>query len=340
MRIWIDLANAPHVRLFEPVHEELRERGHELLLTVRDHRETATLARRIWPDVEPDGGSSPNQRFRKGTALLARASALRTRARGFRPDVAVSHNSYAQIVAARLIDVPAVTAMDYEHQPANHLAFRLATRVVVPRVFPEESLRRFGAGRQKVRRYEGFKEELYLRRAAPNGERSRLGVPGTATLAVLRLPPDGALYHRGGNSLVDEVVAALVQQDAWIVLLPRSDEQRAAWRNRERDGLLLADPPINSEALLAETDLFVGAGGTMTREAAVLGIPTYSIFAGRTPAVDRALESEGRLTIVRSPEMVRDIRAEKRLGPPSPAPVRADGIARVLLSSIEQAGAR
>ena len=35
--------------------------------------------------------------------------------------------------------------MDYEHQPANHLAFRLASRVIVPRAFPTEALRRYGA---------------------------------------------------------------------------------------------------------------------------------------------------------------------------------------------------
>jgi len=38
----------------------------------------------------------------------------------------LSHNSYSQIVAARLLRIPVVTAMDFEHQPANHLAFRLA----------------------------------------------------------------------------------------------------------------------------------------------------------------------------------------------------------------------
>jgi hypothetical protein len=42
-------------------------------------------------------------------------------------------------------------------------------------------------------------------------------------------------------------------------------------------------------------DLVIGAGGTMTREAALLGIPTYTLFAGETPAVDRWLERRGLL---------------------------------------------
>ena len=40
-------------------------------------------------------------------------------------------------------------------------------------------------------------------------------------------------------------------------------------------------------------DLVIGAGGTMTREAALLGVPTFSVFAGKSPAVDRALEAQG-----------------------------------------------
>ena len=43
------------------------------------------------------------------------------------------------------------------------------------------------------------------------------------------------------------------------------------------------------------SDLVLGAGGTMTREGALLGVPTLSLFAGRTPAVDRWLEERGAL---------------------------------------------
>ena len=35
-RIWINLDNSPHVPFFIPIIEELRKRGHEVLLTARD----------------------------------------------------------------------------------------------------------------------------------------------------------------------------------------------------------------------------------------------------------------------------------------------------------------
>ncbi|HEX9919813.1 MAG TPA: DUF354 domain-containing protein, partial [Pyrinomonadaceae bacterium] len=162
MRIWIDLANSPHVPFFAALAEEFRARGHELEVTARQFAQTVELAEGAGfaPAVIGDHGG----RELKGKAgnLFARARALRSWARGRRFDLAVSHNSYSQIVAARSLNLRSVTLMDYEHQPANHLAFRLASRIVVPRAFPEAALRRFGAPARKVRRYDGFKEDVYL----------------------------------------------------------------------------------------------------------------------------------------------------------------------------------
>jgi ABC-type spermidine/putrescine transport system permease subunit I len=92
--------------------------------------------------------------------------------------------------------VPLVTMMDYEFQPANHLSFRLARRVIVPEAFPADALRRFGARNGKVVRYPGFKEELYLAGFRPDASvLDELGLDRGGVTAVLRPPPDGALYQ-------------------------------------------------------------------------------------------------------------------------------------------------
>lgn len=298
MRIWIDIANTPQVRFFQPVERALTKRGHEVRITVRDHRETAILAREAWPGVVADSGASPDEHLRKGAVLLVRAASLARRARSFRPEVALSHNSYAQLLAARFLGIPSVTAMDYEHQPANHLAFRLAHRVVVPDVFPEAALRRFGASKRRVRRYEGLKEEMYLQ---PTGTSARpgLGLGPSTPLAVVRLPPDGALYHGSENLLLEAVVEHLRSQQATVVVLARSEDQRRAWRQRAASDLIVIEPPVDAQALLRDCSVFIGAGGTMTREAALIGAPTFSIFAGEEAAADRKLEAQGRLAFLR-----------------------------------------
>ena len=295
MKIWIDLSNSPHVVFFETVARELEAAGHEVVVTARDHAQTVELARRVWPAIEIVGGASPPGKLGKAKGIAARAEALRRVARRIRPVVALSHGSYAQVLGARLAGVPAVTMMDYEHQPANHLSFRLAHRVVVPETFPAEALAKQGARHRKVVRYAGFKEEVYLAGYLHDpAALAELGIDPAKVLAVFRPPPDGALYHRH----VNERFTALVEQarardDVHALLLPRSAEQRAHFG--ALPGVHVPERSPDGRALLAAADLVIGGGGTMNREAALLGTPAYTAFTGLLAAVDAELIRRGLL---------------------------------------------
>jgi predicted glycosyltransferase len=329
VRVWIDLANSPHVPLFRPVVTRLRSEGHEVVLTARDHAQTLPLTLETWPETEVVGGPSPDGRLRKGTAIAGRALALLRFARRTSPDVALSHGSYAQIAAARLARVPAVTMMDYEFQPANHLSFRLAQRVIVPEVFPTDALRRFGAGERKVVRYVGFKEDLYLGATGDRDVLGDLGVDARRIVAVLRPPPEGALYHRGGNDRFEAVLDRLeADEDVEIVLLPRGREQRERYTSRR---VRVPEKPVDGTALLAAADLVVGAGGTMTREAALLGTPTYTVFMPELAAVDSNLMQMGRIVDLRQSGFPP---IEKKHVPSSGTDSRDDGIMRTVLETL------
>jgi predicted glycosyltransferase len=337
-RAWIDLANTPHVLVFGPIVERLRHDGWEVVLTARDHAQTVELAKERWPEVVVIGGQSPRGRWQKAAATGRRAAGLVRFARRVAPNVALSHGSYAQVIAARAARVPAVTMMDYEHQPANHVSFRLASRVIVPDVFPEEALRRFGAAPEKVVRYEGFKEELYLAGFRPDDHiRAELGVGDDAVLVVLRTPPDGALYHQGLKGRFDELLElAAGSPDVVTVLLPRDREQAARYAGSP--GVVIPSRALDAPSLLASADVVIGAGGTMTRESAVLGMPTYTVFAGRLAAVDGELLRLGRLQDLRAPGTTP--RFEKRPATAAPLPPEhADEILRVISSTVADVAA-
>jgi predicted glycosyltransferase len=330
MRVWIDLANSPHVPLLTPVVRNLEERGDEVLLTVRDHAQTLALARRQWPEVRVVGGRSPSGRLRKLATIGARAAELRRVARAERPDVAFAHGSYAQVVAARVQRVPTVTMMDYEHQPANHLSFRLAASILVPEVFPETALRRFGAKPDRVVRYRGFKEQLYLADFEPDRVvLDELELDADKVIAVFRPPPAGALYHRMTNERFDDILAAArAQRDVQVVLVPRSHEQA----DRYGRGVRIAEA-VDGPSLLACADVVVGAGGTMSRESAILGTPTYTVFAGELAAVDRELMRLGRLRDLRDPgtsvALVKKTASELLEPPMGPTSIR-DTVVRTI----------
>ncbi len=333
-RVWIDVSNSPHVPLFEPVVARLRADGADVVITARDHAQTVPLATRAWPDVRVIGTESPAPRVGKAAALAGRALTLRRLARRERPDVALSHGSYAQAMAARAAGVPVVTMMDYEFQPANHLSFRLASKVLVPAFFPPDALRHFGARRKAVR-YHGFKEQLYLGELQPDTSvLDELGLDPAQVIAVFRPPPEGALYHRGLPGRFDELLdLALGTDGVQIVLLPRLRTQAASYSGRS--GIRVPERPVRAASLLALADLMVGGGGTMTRESALLGTPTCTVFAGRLAAADAELIRLGRIQDLRTASVPQFRKKPPRN--PLADQATADAILDVLLQTIVSA---
>src|ERR1041384_3358772 len=203
MRLWIDLANSPHVPFFKALVSRFAAQGHEIETTARELAETIPLARAAGFTPEVVGAHAGRDVSKKAGSLISRAWALATWARKRKFDLAISHNSYSQILAARGLGLKTITLMDYEHQPANHLAFRFASRIIVPQAFPDAALSRFGAAAAKIRKYDGLKEDVYLADFEPDpkffSQLERLGIDRDDALVTLRPPASEALYHRFEN---------------------------------------------------------------------------------------------------------------------------------------------
>src|SRR5204863_5255755 len=93
------------------------------------------------------------------------------------------------------------------------------------------------------------------------------------------------------------------------VLLPRNKSQETQIRSSHPEWFTSGKVVIPARAvdglnLLWHSDLVVSGGGTMNREAAALGIPVYSIFRGKTAAVDVRLQEEGRLVLIENTDQV------------------------------------
>src|SRR5690242_20511281 len=103
MRIWIDLANSPHVPFFKALALRFAERGHEIEITARDFAETVPLASAAGFSPHVVGAHAGKQVSAKAGNLLNRAWSLAAWARKRDFNLAISHNSYSQILAARAL---------------------------------------------------------------------------------------------------------------------------------------------------------------------------------------------------------------------------------------------
>ena len=336
MRIWIDLANSPHVPVFEPIIKNLEQRGHETVITARDFAQTLELAEIAQLDVVPVGQHGGQSSYGKAQAIAARGRALRSAAKPWRPDLAVSHNSYAHGLAARSMGIPYVTLMDYEHTPANHVSFRLAKRVFLPEAIPAGLVRKYGASTSKVTHFPGFKEQIYLDHLAVDLPAGRdalpFSVPSSAAVVVARPPADFAIYHRFENPLFDTWLDAVGSDpDVLVVLLPRTAEQRVRVLEMDLPSVVVPETAIPGPQLRAGADLVVSAGGSMNREAAVLGIPAYSLFAGELGAVDVELARLGRMALISSEDELDRVVVQRRS---EPELLRNDGLVDFLVEAM------
>jgi predicted glycosyltransferase len=203
-----------------------------------------------------------------------------------------------------VLGIPNTTMFDYEWALLqHHLNCRLATRVLVPDVIPPARLARYGARPPKLVRYPGLKEEYYLADFEPD-ERvlEELGVDRTRVLCVVRTAPSYALYLGGAEAaLLPRVLERVAAAGAEAVVLARTDEQRRAI-DELGVGAIVPRRAVDGRSLVAFADVLVSGGGTMNREAAVLGTPVWSVFEGRLGAVDEHLAGEGRLGFLRDPD--------------------------------------
>jgi predicted glycosyltransferase len=302
-RIWVDLTNPAHVVVLRPLVELLEADGHDVTLTARPLSHTTELLDHWGHPYTAIGHHGGASRVGKALAAGSRTAQAFAFARGKRFDYGLAHGSTDLPPVGRLLRIPNTTMFDYEWARLQHeLNCRLATRVLVPDAIPAERLEPYGARPPKLVQYPGLKEEYYLGDFEPDESMlGELGLDPGGVIAVVRTAPSYALYLGGSeNELLPRVLRRLLDEEAQVVVLARTDDQRRALR--ELDGrLIVPEHAVDGRSLAALADLVVSAGGTMIREAAVLGTPVWSIFEGRLGAVDELLIAEGRVHFLRDP---------------------------------------
>lgn len=308
MKIWIDLDNTPHVPFFKPIIRELERRGHTVVVTARDAFQVCEMAERLGVSHMKVGRHYGKNRFMKIWGLGWRSAQLLPFVMQERPALALSHGSRAQILLSNLLRIPTVLVMDYEHAQTPPLV--RPRWEIVPDALVKENLH--CKTRDRIRTYSGIKEDVYAAEFKPDASLVQELQLNGDIIATVRPPANEAHYH---NPESDKLFAEFMN---WIcetpgikaVLLPRNKSQEAQMKETspqwfKGSKVVIPKKAVDGLNLLWHSDLVVSGGGTMNREAAALGIPVYSIFRGKTGAVDRQLESEGRLTMIQSVEEVK-----------------------------------
>jgi predicted glycosyltransferase len=303
--IWIDLDNTPHIPFFRPIINELKGRGYNVRLTARDAYGVCDLADYFQLDYLRIGRHYGKSKIMKVLGSFIRAMQLIPAVKDGKPDIAVSHGSRTQLIAATLMGVPSVMIFDYEY--ARALAAIRPTWIMMPDVIPDGAV---PFDQSKVYKYPGIKEDVYVPEFIPDEKLlGKLGISGNELVVTIRPPATEAHYHsHKSEELFESLMENLGSKpELKMVVLPRNKKQEAfiseKWSELVSSGqLVIPDHAVDGLNLIWFSDLVISGGGTMNREAAALGVPVYSIFRGTIGAVDRYLADSGRLVLLEKPE--------------------------------------
>jgi len=309
-KVWIDLDNSPHVPFFLPIIKSLEKSGHQVILSARDSYQVCELLEFYGVKAQVVGKHYGKHKIFKVLGTILRTLQLVRSVWSQKPDISVCHGSRACVIASHLMGVKSVVLGDYEF--TSKLKPFEPNWYVFPEIVPDETISSLGA---RILKYPGIKEDVYVSNLRPDrGLRTRLGVDKNDLLITVRPPATEAHYH---NSESEALFAAALRNFSGkpgvkILLLPRNKRQelelQETWRKEIASRHILIPNHVEDGLnIIWNSDLVISGGGTMNREAAALGVPVYSIFRGKTGAVDHYLSEKGRLIML---ETVDDVHSK------------------------------
>lgn len=295
MRLWFDIVTPKQVFFFRPVIDILRKDGHEVLATSRRYREVEQLASMQKLDlsfVGSRGGKDPGEQLAKS---IERMGLLLPVVEEFSPDVSVS---VASADCARIsfgLRVRHVAINDSPHSlVAGRLSLPLSHHLMTPWIIPFSAWSVFGISRGEVSRYRALDPASWLKRRTRSAPRREPGTDGRATILV-RLEESYAPYLAGSDESWTERVLVRLARDFKgheLIALCRYEDQLASVREKFGSSYTVPEEVVDGAEMIERSDVFVGMGGTMTAEAALLGVPAVSAFQGAELYTEKYLLSK------------------------------------------------
>ena len=284
MKVWIDLTNSPHINFFKHFINDWKQEGCEIIITCRDLANTIDLIELNGWDYEVVGGHAGKNAVKKVMYFPNRVNALRDYLKPLKPDVGISHSSFYSPLTAKFLGIPSIYLNDNEHASGNYLAFIFANKNFLPECLQSSFDRSALRSMVNMEYYPGIKEGIYLCKEdfqIENGEKEKRRM-------YIRPEPWTAQYYKGDEFFIDKLLLDC-KDEFEIILLPRGTEQGKYYMKEEFNGITVQTTPLTLQEISKNCDIFVGAGGTMTREIAFLGIPTISIYQSDLLEVDKYL---------------------------------------------------
>jgi uncharacterized protein len=269
MKILIDIGHPAHVHLFKNAIIQWKKNGDEVLVVARE--KDVTLELLDYYGIQYMIGSSTGGGSRMNLkGLVQHTVRIIRKAMETNPDTVLGVGSPMAAWASWILKVPYIAFDDTERAAIEHLLYRPFAKVVyTPSCFLDDF--------KKQRRYDGYHELAYLH---PNwftpdpSVLRRLGLEVDEPFFIIRFVAWRAAHDIGQKGFTDDdkhQIIALLQKHGKVIL---SDENTIS---TNLVGEKISIKPQDIHSLLYYAAMYIGEGGTMATEAALLGTPSVFV---------------------------------------------------------------
>ena len=279
MKIWIDILTPKQLLFSEPIIEKLSKK-HDLLCTSRDYDEVSKLAKIRNFDLIFVGKHGGGDKKTKLKASIDRMGKLSNKIKTFSPDIVISFCSPEAARVSFGLGIKHIAFCDSPHANAvMRLTLPLIQKLLIPFTIPKNEFSKYGIDEKNIIQYKAIDAVVTMKRKID--QKARLPFKKNHKKNILiRIEEEEASYTSKSSKAI-QIIENITNEfsDENIVVLGRYEKQIKNLQKIIGKKAKIVKMSFDGKHLLNNTDVFIGSGGTMTAESALMGIPTISYNA-------------------------------------------------------------
>ena len=279
MKIWIDILTPKQLLFSEPIIEKLGQK-HDILCTSREYNEVTKLAKIRHFDLIFVGKHGGGDKKSKLKASIERIEKLSKKIKNFEPDVVISFGSPEAARISFGLGIKHIMFCDSPHANAvMRLTLPLIQKLLIPYVIPKKEFSKFGINEKDIVQYKAIDAVVTMQRKINQNIISPFKNNNKKNI-LIRVEEEEAAYTSKSSKIIPIIKKiANDYKDENIIVLGRYTQQIINLQKIMGKKIKVIKMSFDGKYLLNDTDVFIGSGGTMTAESALMGIPTISYNA-------------------------------------------------------------
>ena len=279
MKIWIDILTPKQLLFSEPIVERLGKK-HNILCTSREYEEVSKLAKIRHFDLVFVGKHGGGNKKNKLKASIERIDKLSKKIQKFEPEVVISFGSPEAARISFGLGIKHIMFCDSPHANAvMRLTLPLIQKLLIPYVIPKKEFSKYGINEKDIVQYKAIDAVVTMQReinekiVSPFKNNNKKNI-------LIRIEEEEASYTSKSNKIIP-IIQKIANdfKGENIVVLGRYTKQIVNLQKVIDSKVKIVKMSFDGKYLLNNTDIFIGSGGTMTAESALMGIPTISYNA-------------------------------------------------------------